>query len=102
METWGSGTSGSSDGPTDPTVDPSFTRAPRRTWIAPSCRSVTVLPEAVSIETVLPELGTVPANETTPSAGASTDAPTSADMSMPRCWPAAYGWSWSKLKPRST
>ena len=43
----------------------------------------------VSIETVFPLCGSVPANETTPSAGARTVAPAAAAMSIPRCCPPA-------------
>jgi hypothetical protein len=50
----------------------------------------------------LPPLGTVPANETMPPAGATTGAPTVAAMSMPRCWPAEYGCARSKWKGRKT
>jgi hypothetical protein len=90
------------EGPTAPTTDPSLTSAPRVTPIDPRWSKVTVVANGVWIEIVLPPFGTVPANETTPSAGASTDAPIAAEMSMPRCWPPAYGWARSKLKPRTT
>lgn len=49
----------------------------------------------MSIVTLRPEPGTVPANETLPDAGAATGSPSAPETSMPRCWPAAYGWAWS-------
>jgi len=58
----------------------------------PRCVSVTEYPSGVSIVTDLPLVGTVPAKLTLPAAGALTVSPTaSAPMSMPRCWPDAYG-----------
>jgi hypothetical protein len=41
------------------------------------------------METVVPLDGTDPANVTVPATGATTSAPASAAMSIPRCWPAA-------------
>src|SRR5712691_10346171 len=41
--------------------------------------------------TVLPPVGTVPANEIAPETGAPTCASAGAPMSIPRCCPAAYG-----------
>jgi hypothetical protein len=55
--------------------------------------SVTEYPSWVSIVRLLPLTGTVPAKETVPPAGAATDVPEGAPMSMPRCCPAAYGSS---------
>jgi len=46
-------------------------------------------PSAVLIETVSPELPTVPANRTVPAVAATTGVPTRAAMSIPRCCPAA-------------
>jgi len=47
----------------------------------------------VWIVTALPLTGTVPTNETYPEAGAATVVPDGPPMSIPRCWPAAYGSS---------
>jgi hypothetical protein len=76
-------------GPTVPTTDPSPTTAPRATPIDPRWTSVAVYPKGVWIDTVLPPVGTVPAKETTPSAGACTGLPLGAPRSTPRCWPPA-------------
>ena len=57
------------DGPDDGTL---VDGAPRVTLIAPRCRSVAVWPDAVSIDTVLPPVGTLPAKLTMPPAGART------------------------------
>jgi len=43
--------------------------------------------------TVRPFPGTNPAKETVPAAGARTLEPESPAISMPRCWPPAYGSS---------
>jgi hypothetical protein len=61
--------------------------------VDPRWVSVTEYPSRVWIVTTLPLPGTVPANETVPEAGADTVVPVEAPMSMPRCWPAAYGSS---------
>ncbi len=50
---------------------------------------------------VFPPPGTVPANDTTPEAGAATEEPEGAPTSTPRCCPAAYGSSPNR-KGRST
>jgi hypothetical protein len=50
---------------------------------------LTARPDGVWIVRVFPLVGTVPANVTTPAAGASTDAPDPAPIAMPRCWPAS-------------
>ena len=76
-------------GPTVPTTDASRHGAPRATPIEPSWTSVTVYPTDVSIDTVFPPVGTVPAKDTTPPTGASTGLPLGAPMSTPRCWPPA-------------
>jgi hypothetical protein len=55
----------------------------------------------VWIASVRPPVGTVPENETTPSAGATTVAPAAAPMSIPRWSPPAYG-SEPKLNAPST
>ncbi|OLE00376.1 MAG: hypothetical protein AUG91_04460 [Actinobacteria bacterium 13_1_20CM_4_69_9] len=62
-----------------------MTSAPRCTSIEPRWTSVAVYPNGVSIETVLPPFGTVPANVTAPLAGASTSEPVGAPRSTPRC-----------------
>src|SRR5919198_4696440 len=54
------------------------------------------------METVLPPFGSVPANDTTPFAGARTGVPLGAPMSIPRCCPTAYGWSGSNENGRRT
>src|SRR3954452_1963211 len=51
--------------------------------------------------TVRPPEGTLPANETTPAAGARTVSPARPPTSIPRCWPPAYGSS-PKTNGRST
>jgi hypothetical protein len=88
-------------GPTVPTVWPSATAAPFSTAIDPSWVSVTLY-APLRIAIALPLEGTVPANVTLPPAGARTEAPGGAAMSMPRCWPAAYGCARSKLNPCTT
>jgi hypothetical protein len=60
--------------------------------------SVTAYPAEVAIVMLLPEVGTVPANVTVPVTGARIGAPAAPEMSMPRCWPPAYGWAGSKSK----
>jgi hypothetical protein len=62
---------------------------------------VTVYPSTVAIETTSPLLGTLPTNVTLPPAAAWTVAPRSPPMSIPRCWPPAYGFE-PMLKARST
>jgi hypothetical protein len=52
--------------------------------------------------TLMPEVGTVPANVTVPAAGATTGASAAAPMSIPRCCPAAYGCAGSKTNGWST
>jgi len=39
---------------------------------------------------------------TVPAAGAETAVPVLAPTSIPRCWPPAYGWEWSKANPFTT
>lgn len=85
------GHSGSPLEPASPTRDPSATGSPFATDSSPRWVSDTASPSAVWMVTVLPCVGTVPANETVPAAGASTCSPVEPDTSMPRCWPAAYG-----------
>jgi hypothetical protein len=75
--------------PIAPTLSPSATAASFLTPIEPSWVRVTDQPSAVSIVTDLPLPGTVPANDTTPDAGARTGSPIEPATSMPRCWPAA-------------
>ncbi|HEY3182539.1 MAG TPA: hypothetical protein VGJ77_06890 [Gaiellaceae bacterium] len=53
--------------------------------------SVTDHPSAVWIVSVFPFVGTVPANVTTPPAGACTTVPASPATAIPRCWPPANG-----------
>ena len=78
------------------TASPSATEAPFATSIVPRWVRVTERPAAVSTVRLRPDAGTVPANVTTPVAGARTSAPESPPMSMPRCWPPAYGCAGSK------
>src|SRR3954454_17667841 len=94
--TYGPATLADPLGPTVPTAAPSATDAPFATATEPRWVRVTERASAVRIETVRPLEGTLPANVTTPAAGAPTGAPREpAPMSMPRCWPAAYGWAGS-------
>src|SRR5256886_16495543 len=95
MPRWTYGTSCSTSpvGPIVPTIASSPTVSPRRTLVEPRCVRVTEYPSAVWIVTTLPLTGTVRANETRPDAGARTGSPAPAPMSIPRCWPAAYGSS---------
>jgi hypothetical protein len=74
-----------------PTTAPSATASPFRGAIEPRWVSVTLNPSAVRIESVRPLPATVPANVTSPAAGARTSAPGAPPTSIPRCWPAAYG-----------
>jgi hypothetical protein len=97
-----SGTSPTPGSPTAPTTSPSATTASFLAEIAPRCVSVTDQPSAVSIVTDLPLPGTVPANETTPALGARTASPGLPPRSMPRCWPAAYGFAGSNVNGCST
>jgi hypothetical protein len=91
--TYGSSTSVSPLEPTVATRAPSATTSPLRDDRSPRCVSVTACPPPVAIVTVFPWRGTVPANVTTPAAGARTSSPCSAPMSIPRCCPPAYGSS---------
>jgi hypothetical protein len=93
--TYGPLTPGSSPWPRVPTLSPSATVAPFATAIDPSSVSVTDQPSGVRMVTDFPLPGTVPANVTTPAAGATTVSPAAPPMSIPRCWPAAYGWAGS-------
>jgi hypothetical protein len=73
-------------------MSPSLTAAPAATAIEPRCVSVIEYPSAVSIVTHSSLVGTEPAKLTEPLSGAATGSPVAAaPMSMPRCWPAAYG-----------
>jgi hypothetical protein len=83
--TYGSGSSGAPLVPTVATTAPSTTESRFLTRIEPRCCIVAVYPSAVLIESVLPPVGTVPANDTTPDTGASTSEPRSPATSMPRC-----------------
>jgi hypothetical protein len=65
------------------------------TAIDPSCVSVTDQPSEVRIVTDFPLPGTVPANVTTPPAGAWIVSSGEPPTSRPRCWPAEYGWAGS-------
>ncbi len=92
MYTYVTSMSGTPLGPTVPTAAPSPTAAPFETPIEPRWTSVTeYLPSGVRIETVLPLVGTVPANVTVPAVGATTVWPDGAPTSIPRCCPPAYG-----------
>src|SRR5579862_1416043 len=95
-------TSASPVGPIVATASPSATAAPLASAIEPSWVSVTDQPSAVRIVNDLPLPGTVPANVTTPAAGATTTEPASPPTSMPRCSPAAYGWAGSNENPSRT
>src|SRR5579871_1382989 len=101
--TYGPATSGVPLGPTVPTTAPSATVAPFFTASEPRWVSVTSSPPGVWIVSEIPFVGTVPANDTVPLAGATTGTPLAdAPMSTPRCWPAAYGYAGSKEKPCRT
>jgi hypothetical protein len=52
---------------------------------------VSYRPSAVRTLTVTPDEPAVPAKRTSPLAAATTVVPAEAAMSMPRCWPEAYG-----------
>src|SRR3954465_12165863 len=100
--TYGCATSGSPEGPIVPTGSPSAPVAPAASVREPRCVSVTAYPSAVAIVRLVPEVGTTPANVTVPAAGAATTAPATALMSMPRCWPPAYGCAGSKANGWTT
>ncbi len=102
MYRYGTLSSGVPLGPTVPTASPSPTVAPFDTPIEPRCVSVTEYPSGVAIVTDLPLAGTVPAKVTTPPAGATTAVPVPAPMSIPRCWPPAYGCAESNVNPSRT
>jgi hypothetical protein len=72
------------------------------TLIEPRCVSVTEYPSGVSMVTLFPEDGTVPAKLTVPAAGASTGEPSEPPRSIPRCCPAAYGCEGSNRNGWST
>ena len=99
--TYGTSCSGVPDGPGSASGSPSRTESPRCTSSGPRWVSETLKPSDVSIVTVRPCVGTLPANVTSPSAGARTDTASPSAMSTPRCWPPAYGSSPTE-KPRST
>jgi hypothetical protein len=87
--TYGVGHSLSPLWPARPTVSPSTTVVPFATESWPRWVNETAYPSSW-IVTVRPEVGTTPANETTPDAGARTGSPSEPATSTPRCWPAAY------------
>src|SRR5579862_6962635 len=96
--TYGTSSSGVPLGPTEPMTSPSATVAFCATVIEPRCVRLTARPAGVTIVTDLPFVGTVPANVTDPTAGATTGAPEAAPIAMPRCSPAAYGCAGSNEK----
>ena len=77
--------------PAVPIASPSATTSSFVTPSEPRCVRLTARPAGVSIVTVLPFDATVPAKLMTPPAGASTGAPLSAPIAIPRCCPAVYG-----------
>ena len=89
--TYGSGPSGSPLGPIVPTTSPSPIAVPTLTPIDPRWTSVTEYPSSVRIVRQRPSCGSWPTKETIPVVGARTSAPVGAPMSIPRCWPPAYG-----------
>lgn len=99
---YGPATSASPLGPMVATASPSATDAPFATAIDPSCVSVTDQPSEVRMVSDFPLPGTVPANVTTPPAGARTADPGSPPISIPRCSPAEYGWAGSNENASST
>jgi hypothetical protein len=76
-------TSTSPDGPIVPTGSASATPSPELTAIVPRCSSVTAYPSGVLIVTVQPFLGSQPANDTCPAAGARTAEPAPPPTSIP-------------------
>lgn len=88
--TYGTSCSGSPDGPGSETASPSSTRAPFFTTRGPRWVSDTRCPSDVVMVTVSPWVGTVPANVTSPLAGARTARAPPSSTSIPRCCPAAY------------
>jgi hypothetical protein len=99
--TYGTSTSGSPDGPIVPTGSPSATPSPALTAIAPRWSRVTAKPSDVLSVSVRPFPGSQPANDTLPSAGASTVAPASPPMSIP-LWPCSWYSAPPNSNPRST
>jgi hypothetical protein len=89
------------DAATVPTAWPSVTASPLWTPIDPSSVSVTLY-EPLRIDTLNPLLGTVPAKVTLPDAGATTAVPGVAEISIPRCCPAAYGCASSNENASTT
>src|SRR5829696_2334579 len=79
--------------PTPPSRSPADTRSPARTAADERWRYDVSKPSSVRTLTVSPEEPATPAKRTSPAAAATTGAPTLPAMSMPRCWPAAYGSS---------
>ena len=91
--TYATSCSASPDGPASAIASPSSTRPPRRTRSGPRCVNDALWPLAATIVTVVPCVGTCPAKETSPETGARTTGAPSSAMSIPRCWPPAYGSS---------
>jgi len=91
--TYGTSCSETPEGPASATGAPSSTRAPRLTSSVPRCVRDALCPSVVTIVTVVPCVGTWPANEISPVAGARTMRASPSAMSIPRCCPPAYGLS---------
>src|SRR5262245_58209230 len=89
--TYGSIPSGSPLGPLVPTTSPWLTCVPTETPIEPRWTSVTDQPSSVRTVRQSPWVGSPPANATTPVVAEHTSEPLGAPMSIPRCWPPAYG-----------
>jgi hypothetical protein len=87
--TYGTSCSGSPDGPLSAIGSPSLTSSPRPTSNCPRWVSDALCPLGVTMVTVVPWVGTWPANETSPDAGARTARAPSSAMSRPRCCPPA-------------
>jgi hypothetical protein len=88
--TYGTSCSASPDGPGSAIAAPSATAAPLCVRSVPRCVRETLYPSAVAIVTVRPWVGTVPAKDTRPEAGARIALDSRTAMSRPRCCPAAY------------
>lgn len=82
---YGTSCSASPVGPGSAIGSPSATVAPLRTRSVPRCVREALKPSLVRIVTVRPCVGTCPANDTSPAAGARTARDSPNSMSTPRC-----------------
>jgi hypothetical protein len=88
--TYGTSCSASPDTPGSAIAAPSATAAPLCVRSVPRCVRETMYRSPVAIVTVRPWVGTVPAKDTRPEAGARIALDSRTAMSSPRCCPAAY------------